>query len=111
MSLAAMLSETVVISRYSVTGYDSTGDEVKAWSTVATTSAFVARSATSETVAGRDQVVAGWSFILPAGTDIEPYDRITHDSKTFDVVGVPASAVRPGAGEHHVVAQTRWVEG
>lgn len=111
MSLTALMTETVQILRRSVTGEDSSGVETSAFTPLATVAAFVGRQDTTENVGGRDLVVADYSFMLPAGTSVEPYDRLVHDGRTFEVVGLPRAAVTPGQGEQFRVAKAKFMEG
>jgi len=119
MSLAALMTESVDIYRYTSTTEDSLGDEVKVWSQIDTVDAFVGRAGiassrwleTSEEIVGRDQVLADYSFMLPPGTDIEAYDRVVHDGRTFEVVGIPSQAIKPGAGSQFVLVKGKHIEG
>jgi len=119
MSLAGLMTESVIIYRFTKVDEDSTGDDVKIWSPIATVDAFVGRAGiassrwleTSEEIVGRDQVLADYSFMLPAGTDITAYDRMVHDGRTFEVVGVPSNAIKPGSGSQFMVVKGKWIEG
>jgi hypothetical protein len=108
MTLASLMSESVQILRRS--GGDEY-DEVPTFTLLVTVDAFVGRKDTTEEVAGRDQVVADYQFMLPAGTDVQPYDRLVHDGRTFEVVGLPAPAIKPGVGEQFRTVKALWVEG
>ena len=108
MTLASLMTESVQILRRT-DGDDF--DEVPTFPLVATVSAFVGRMDTTETVSGRDQVVADYGFMFPAGTDVRPYDRLVHLGRTFEVVGLPAPAIKPGAGEQFRSVKAKWVEG
>jgi len=119
MSLAGLMTESVEIYRYTSTTQDSTGDEVKVWELIATVDAFVGRAGiassrwleTSEEIVGRDQVLADYSFMLPPGTDIHAYDRMVHLGRTFEVVGVPSDAIKPGSGSQFMVVKGKHIEG
>lgn len=108
MTLASLMTETVEIYRRT-DGDDF--DEVPTYPLVDTVQAFVGREDTTETVAGRDQVVADYGFMMPPGTDVRPYDRLVHLGRTFEVVGLPAPAIKPGAGEQFRSVKAKWVEG
>lgn len=111
MSLDALMTESVTILRRTVTGVDSTGDAISKFVRSGKTRCYTEDKASAETIVGRDQVVADREFVLPSGTVLEPYDRLLYAGVTFEVVGLPARLIRPGHGEHHVVAQARVVEG
>jgi head-tail adaptor len=119
MSLASLMSETIDIYRYTSTTTDSTGDEVKVWSQVGTADAFVGRAGiassrwleTSEEIVGRDQVLVDYSFMVPPETDITAYDRIVHDGLTFEVVGVPSKAIKPGSGAQFILIKGKHITG
>lgn len=119
MTLTALMTETVGIYRYTKVAEDSTGDEVKAWVLIHTVSAFVGRAGiassrwleTAEEVVGRDQVLVDYSFMLPPDTDVNAYDRLVHDGRTFEVVGVPSKAYKPGFGAQFLVVKGKHIEG
>jgi hypothetical protein len=108
MTLATLMTESVQILRRS--GGDDY-DEVPTFTFVATVDSFVGRKDTTETVAGRDQVVADYQFMFPAGTDVRPYDRLLYGGRTFEVVGLPAPAIKPGVGEQFRTVKALFVEG
>lgn len=108
MTLVSLMSESVQILRRS--GGDDF-DTTPTFTPVATVDCFVGRKDTTETVAGRDQVVADYQFMVPAGTDVRPYDRLVHSGRTFEVVGLPFLAIKPGAGEQFRTVRAKWVEG
>jgi head-tail adaptor len=111
------MTETVGIYRFTKVAEDSTGDAVKAWTLIATVNAFVGRAGiassrwleTDEKVVGRDQVLVDYSFMLPPTTDINAYDRIVHDGLTFEVVGRPSKAVKPGTGSQFILVKGKWI--
>ncbi len=111
MSLLSLMSEDVQILHREVSGEDSSGVETVDFTAGATVRTFVAHVATTENVGGRDLVVADWRFMLPAGTAVEAYDRLVHDGRTFEVVGLPIPVIRPGSGEEYRVANARFMEG
>lgn len=117
MSLASLMTDEVTVVTRSVTGEDSTGDPVEEWTESATVAAWVEQrglgirsSLSVEELGGRDTVTADWLVIVPVGTEVEPYDRLIHGERTFEVVGLPADAPTP-AGTHHLELSCRWVEG
>jgi head-tail adaptor len=113
------MTETVGIYRYTKVAEDSTGDEVKAWTLIATVDAFVGRAGiassrwleTAEEIVGRDQVLVDYSFMLPPGTDVTAYDRLVHDGLTFEVVGRPSAAFKPGVGPQFILVKGKFIEG
>lgn len=111
MTLASLMTESVQILRRTVTGEDSSGNEIATYAPLATVNAYVSRRDTSEDIVDRDQVVVDYSFMLPAGTDVRPYDRLIHLARTFEVVGLAVPAIKPGAGEQFRSVSAKWVEG
>ena len=119
MTLASLMSETVGIYRFTKVAEDSTGDDVKVWQLIATVDAFVGRAGiassrwleTSEEIVGRDQVLVDYSFMLPPDTDITAYDRLVHDGLTFEVVGVPSKAIKPGYGAQFILVKAKHITG
>jgi head-tail adaptor len=119
MSLAGLMTETVGIYRFTKFAEDSTGDDVKAWTLIGTVDAFVGRAGiassrwleTAEEIVGRDQVLVDYSFMLPPSTDVNAYDRLVHDGRTFEVVGVPSKAYKPGSGAQFLVVKAKHIEG
>lgn len=111
MTFLSLLTETVTILRATAPTVDSTNDPIRVWTPIGTTNAYVEETKSTEEVAGRDQVVANWLFILPAQTDVLPYDRLEWNVQLFEVDGLPARPIVPGVGEHHVEARAKWVEG
>ncbi len=118
MSFAGVLTDSVLIVHRDVTGEDDTGDAVETWTEDTTpTDAWVEQRGLglrggleTEQLGGRDTVSVDWLVIVPLGTDVEAYDRVIHDARTFEVVGLPATAPTP-RGPHHLELNCRWVEG
>lgn len=114
MSLAALLTQTVVIQRYTVTGRDSLGNDTTTWTTVGTTTGMVQSLARSqsgdELLDARDTVIERWTLYLPAGTDIRARDRVTVDSVAYEVDGpTDATTVSPLTGIGYVSAVLRRI--
>lgn len=119
MSFAGVLTDNVTIVHRDVTGEDDTGDPVETWTEdTETVNAWVEGRALGirgsigggERLGGRDTITEDFLVIVPLGTDVDPYDRIVHDGRTFEVVGLPAVAPTP-SGPHHLELNCRWVEG
>lgn len=112
MSLATLMTDTVAILT-APTSTDRYGDEELDWANATTTSTtgWLARVDGSEVIDGRDALVSGWLLYLPAGTTIDGRDRVTIAGTTYELDGPPVHANVPGAGEHHLEARLRLVEG
>ena len=105
----------VVIVRAATTT-DRYGNTVSDWedTTRTTVDGWVAQTGTDEGVGDRQHVTSTWAVFLPAGTDLEPGDRVEWQGDTFEVHGRPNRARRAGrtrGGVHHVEAELRTVEG
>lgn len=91
---------------------DSHGRQaVASWNTHAVLG-YLEQRQTAEVVIGQDTYSADWLCVLPAGTALDPWDRV-EDAGTgvvYEVVGLPARPHRaPTDEEHHVEAKLRVV--
>jgi head-tail adaptor len=104
-----LLDQRVEILRRSVTGKDSTNDDVVAFPASETVDASVQPASQSELQAGRDTAIGDWNIFLPPGTVVEAYDRIRWGDITFEVIGPPVTWSSL-AGPDHVQLTARWVQ-
>lgn len=58
----------------------------------------------------RDTVTGEWRLLCNIGVDIEAYDQVLSEGRTFEVTGPPETARSP-RGPHHIEANLRWIEG
>jgi len=63
-----------------------------------------------EELQARDTVTAEWQLLCKLDVDLEPYDRVQHDDRLFEVVGAPGKFGSP-RGPHHIEANLRFIEG
>lgn len=91
------------------------GDVERDWTTATetTTRGWLSQSAQSENLQGRDALIRIAELFLPAGTDINGWDRVVYDGITYELAGPPHNAVSPrlGGGVHHIECQLSAVEG
>ena len=108
----AMLPQTVTRIRPS-TSTDAYGNTVRDYASPASSldmTSWVQQDQRDEPLAdGRDPLVSDW-LLITNETDILGYDRITFDSKTFEVKGDPKPTYTP-AGYHHTESTLRLVVG
>lgn len=107
MSIAGLLTETVEIVRYAATT-DEYGNTVPGAETRTAVAGRLEQLRTEELVRDRDTVIVDWRAFLPAGTDINAYDRVAARGSLFEVVGLPNEQRTP-RGAHHVEVLLRWV--
>jgi len=73
---------------------------------------YLEQRQTDEVVIGQDSYSADWLVVLPAGTALDPWDRVEDPAVplTLEVVGLPARPRRATDDtEHHVEAKARAV--
>ena len=107
----------MLVHRVTVTapaaGTDRYGTTVKDWenSTAQTNvPAWMHQRSTTETRDGREARVTSWVAFLGPHVEVSAMDRITWDSRTFEVDGDPVVAFAP-EGVHHVEVPLRIVRG
>lgn len=63
---------------------------------------YLEQTQSIESLNDRDTVVTAWKVFLPAGTDIDAFDRINFNGQVFEVDGEPWSVYNPrtGAASH-----------
>lgn len=87
-------SSTAVIERYSLTA-DGMGGYSEAWSAVGTVTCDlwqVTRTDREKAGNGAQPIARGdWYITIPYDADVQAQDRITVDSRTFEVTFVPNS--------------------
>lgn len=91
-TLNASLPDTCEISRVTLEP-DGAGGQIETWETIATVACRVAPSGQSpqeRVIAERMAATSTWTITLPAGTDVQPADRIAVGTRTFEVVSVLA---------------------
>lgn len=73
---------------------------------------YLEQRSTEEVVVGQDTYQADWLVVLPAGTALDPWDRVEDAAAglALEVVGLPARPRRAITDEeHHVEAKARVV--
>jgi hypothetical protein len=105
------MTYTVEVWHRSASAQDEYGEPTNAFTSGGRSPAWIEQTETREMLVGRNRVSADWMLVLPVGTPLEPYDRIVHDGKTFEVVGAPWLAASPVTGERHREALLRFIEG
>ncbi len=91
-TLNSSLPDTAQVQRKSLTS-DGAGGFTETWATVATMACRVAPSGQSpqeRVIAERLTAMSTWTVTLPAGTDVQPADRVVVGSRTFEVVAALA---------------------
>lgn len=109
-----LLRQTVTIARRGSSTTNTHGSPVTATTSTVTTTGYLEQTVegTAETEDSQNTAGAEYKLVLPAGTGIDHSDRVTIDSVTYEVTGIPASAVRATTGaEHHIEARVRRVDG
>lgn len=110
MSLASLMSETVLWQKYAPGAQDAHGVAVPQWIENGEVPAYVEQTASQEILGERDTVAADWLVIIPAGVRIGAQDRLVYRGRTLEVVGDPANFHKPGM-DHHIEIQARGVQG
>ncbi len=97
----------------SVTGQDSRGNDIYAWSAVPQLAYAFAPGQTAENIQGTEQVTANAELYLPPDSVVTPEDRfVLADGTTWEVTGLPSPYGSPFTGiGGTVVARLRRVTG
>lgn len=91
--------ETVVLVRPGAPTEDDYGNDVPGTATETNIAgAVVAPRTSGEDVQGRDQVVVGLNVWLPAGTHVQPTDRLMVRGVLYEVDGEPGAWRSPFTG-------------
>lgn len=110
MSLRALLSQTVIVLRYSDTAEtDGYGNLVPGWTSPRQYPGRLEPQAGSEVTTGSSVQVSDWKLYLPPEAVIEGRDRVQADGVTYEVVGPPARRRTP-RGDHHVEVRLQVVD-
>lgn len=109
MGIGRLLTRPVVLHHQQEGALDEYGNPTVTWMTEDTV-AYVEQTTTEERVVGREVQSADWLVVLPAGTALDPEDRVEVPDvpAMFEIVGHPSRPRRPAANtESHVEARMR----
>jgi head-tail adaptor len=110
MSLTKLLNQPLELHKNSTATTDEYGNQVDTDFTVSTIYGFLQQKDSVETLNDRDTVVSSWECWLPAGTNINAFDRIVFNAQTFEVDGAPWSAYNPRVQSvSHIVCKLKVV--
>lgn len=91
-------AQTITLHRGTVTGQDRYGVDEYTPVDVDVPGCVVWPRTSAETVQGQDLVITGITVFAPAGTVVQPTDKVTVGGETFDVVGDPGVFSSPLTG-------------
>ena len=95
MSLRSLLNEPVTVQHVDASGVDVYGNATNTSLSTTATVGYLEQTVSTENQVDRDTVVTDWQAFLPAGTQIDPNDRLVFNTGTFEVVGLPAVFYNP----------------
>ena len=112
MSIESLIVDPVTILRAATT-VDRYGNTIRDWSSPSSTATvgWVSQRTSSEVTASRDAEVSDWAGFFLCDEDVAAQDRVVWSGLTFEVVGPPNPARRPGEPTHHIEAPLRVVAG
>ncbi|MDH4158659.1 MAG: hypothetical protein OEV62_00195 [Actinomycetota bacterium] len=112
MSIDSLIVDPVTILRSSI-AVDRYGNTIRDWASPTSTATvgWVSQRTSSEVTTSRDGEVSDWVGFFLACEDIAATDRVVWSGITFEVVGPPNPARRPGESTHHFEVPLRVVEG
>jgi len=111
MSLAKLLNQPLELHKNQHTTTDQYGNQVPGDASVTTIVGYLELKESVEYLADRDTIVSSWHAFLPAGTNINAFDRIVCGGQTFEVDGAPWSVYNPRAGSvSHIQCNLKVVQ-
>jgi len=111
MSLAKLLNQPLELHKNQHTTLDEYGNQIPGDASVVQIFGYLEQITSVETLVDRDVIVSAWHAFLPAGTDINAYDRIKFANQTFEVDGAPWSVYNPRSGSvSHIQTNLKVVQ-
>jgi len=111
MSLAKLLNQPLQLHKNSGATKDEYGNTLATdYGSPISIVGFLEQKDSVETLNDRDTVVSSWEAFLPAGTDINAFDRLVFNGQTFEVDGAPWQVYNPRVGSvSHIVCKLKVV--
>ena len=101
MSYASLLIDSVTIGKRTTGAANIYGDLGVTFPPSAAVAARVQQTKDEEVLGGRDTTLTWYLVFLPAGVDVDAYDRINWEGGTYEVDAAPKH-VDDGTGAHHI---------
>ena len=109
MSLAALLSQTSTVKKYTYSE-DSLGNQVRVLLPTSTDyPCRLEQTDSQEITLGQQTEISNWRIFWPPEAIVDSEDEVVVEGVTFDVLGPPAIEHTP-RGPHHQVARLRFVQ-
>jgi hypothetical protein len=90
---------------------DEYGNQIPGDVSVITIVGYLEQMESVETLNDRDTIVSSWHAYLPAGTDVNAFDRIVFGGQTFEVDGAPWQVYNPRVTSvSHIQAKLKVVQ-
>jgi hypothetical protein len=110
MPIADLLRQSVTLLRTTSHERDSIGGATVDATTSTTVLGYLEPRSSSEDLLDRNTQIGDWLLVLPAGTDVIGWDRVTSGGRTFDILGPPRGYYDVSAGtEDHFELDLREV--
>jgi hypothetical protein len=92
------MRQSVTLLRTTSLERDSIGGATIDAATSTTVLGYLQPQSSSEDLIDRNTQVGEWLLVLPAGTDVIGWDRVTSGGRTFDILGPPRPHFDVSAG-------------
>ena len=103
MTFAGLLNQTLVLKRTTATSRDVIGGREPSTEDSTSVAAYVFPLVGEEDRTNRNTQIGEWRALVPAGTDVDGWDRAEYDGREFDIVAPPERIRNPRLDvEHHV---------
>jgi hypothetical protein len=96
MSLTRLLNQSLLLHKNSGATKDEYGNTLATdYGSPTTVLGYLEQTQSVENLNDRDTIVTGWKAWLPAGTNINAFDRIGFNGQLFEVDGAPWQVFNP----------------
>ena len=102
MSVTTFFTQQVTLSRKTGVSRDAIGAGTLVEEVSAPVMAYLEPTSGEEDTATRNTQIGDWLGFLPAGTDVDGWDRLVYGSHTFDIVSVEPFTHPTQTGLNHI---------
>ena len=112
MSVFNLMVQPLTISKIGGSTLDAYGNTVPSpVGAPVAVKGYLEQSESVETLNDRDTVVSTWQVFLPAGTNVNAFDRVGFNGQTSEVDGAPWQVFNPRTGAvSHIQAKLKVVQ-
>jgi hypothetical protein len=102
VSFTGLLNQSVTLHRTTTEARDEIGGVSVGAETTVTLDGYLEPTRGRENLDDRNTGIGDWLLILPADADVDNWDRVTHQGRTFEIVSPPRPFVDGDGVVHHL---------